>query len=77
MAEQTPQIEALTNKLLGSDEQVAAFKSDPEPHLQEAGVALSPEQLDELKQHLATHDVESIKMKLTNNAMHTMFSQKA
>jgi hypothetical protein len=77
MAEKTPQTEALTQDLLGSDEKLESFKNDPEPHLDRHGVSATPEERENLKNHLAKNDVGAIRMSLEAGAMHTMFSQKA
>jgi hypothetical protein len=77
MAEKTPQTEALTSELLGSDEKLVAFKSDPEPQLKDAGVAVTPDELIALQRHLAGHDHDAIKMTLANSGLHTMLSERA
>lgn len=77
MGEPTPQTEALTSKLLESDDNIAAFKSDPKPMLDEHGVELTAEQHSELTEHLAGHDVSALKMSLSNTGLHTMFSQQS
>lgn len=77
MGESTPQTEALTSRLLESDDNIAAFKNDPKPMLDEHGVELTAEQHGELTEHLAGHDVPALKMTLSNAGLHTMFSQKS
>ena len=76
MAEKTPQTDALTNQLLASDEKLAAFKSDPKPHLDDAGVAVSPDELIALQRHLAGHDHDTLKMTLADRGLHTMLSKQ-
>ena len=76
MAEPTPELEALSQKLQSSDEHLAAFKEDPEPLLSEHGVSVSSEELTNLKAHLARHDTDALKATLAA-PMHAMFSQRS
>lgn len=74
--DKTPQTEAATNELLGSDEKIEEFKRDPSALLAKHNIA-TPEEHENLKAYLAGHDTDSLKMTLSQQGLHTMFSQKS
>lgn len=75
MAQETPQTEALSNTLLASDDNIAAFKEDPRPLLEQHGITLSDEEHENLKNHLASNDVATIKMGVSQSGAALMFSK--
>jgi hypothetical protein len=65
-------IERLHERLLNNDDDLEAFKNDPEPLLQEHGATFTPEQVGNLKQRISGMDTATLRDTIQKEGLHAM-----
>jgi hypothetical protein len=70
MAEES--IDRLHERLLSNDEDLEAFKNEPEPLLREHGAGFTPTQVDKLRQRMSGMETSALRDTIQKEGLHAM-----